>query len=444
MAAAPARWAAPSVDGHRPWPPLFGPRGLRLHSCSVSGEADTERSANRSVARRPFDFTPAHAEHGSPSPQQHNVKTFPLSGDRVPEKQRIDGSRGARAQRLEERGVAGQSSPAYLYGSPEPNRRRVDSPLPAGVPKLSYRLASSHKYVPRRAVLYVPADDEKKIRKIPSLNVDCAVLDCEDGVALNRKREARLTVVKTLEEFDFGHAEKCVRINSVSSGLAEEDLEVLLQSKTLPSSMMLPKVENVEEIKWFSDKFLHHLKDRTLVEPMNFIPFVETAVGLLNFKAVCEEALRTGSQVGFHLDAVVFGGEDFRASIGATSSKETHDILYARQKIIVTAKAFGLQAIDLVYIDFRDEDGLRRQSREGASMGFTGKQVIHPNQIAVVQEQFSPSPEKIKWAQELISAFEEHQRLGKGAFTFHGSMIDMPLLKQAQNIVTLATAIKKK
>ncbi|XP_040984633.1 citramalyl-CoA lyase, mitochondrial isoform X6 [Aquila chrysaetos chrysaetos] len=291
-----------------------------------------------------------------------------------------------------------------------PSPCRVDSPLPAGVPKLSYHFASSHKYVPRRAVLYVPADDEKKIRKIPSLNVDCAVLDCEDGVALNRKREARLTVVKTLEEFDFGHAEKCVRINSVSSGLAEEDLEVLLQSKTLPSSMMLPKVENVEEIKW----------------------------------AVCEEALRTGSQVGFHLDAVVFGGEDFRASIGATSSKEAHDILYARQKIIVTAKAFGLQAIDLVYIDFRDEDGLRRQSREGASMGFTGKQVIHPNQIAVVQEQFSPSPEKIKWAQELISAFEEHQRLGKGAFTFHGSMIDMPLLKQAQNIVTLATAIKKK
>lgn len=79
------------------------------------------------------------------------------------------------------------------------------------------------------------------------------------------KREARLTVVKTLEEFDFGHAEKCVRINSVSSGLAEQDLEVLLQSRTLPSSMMLPKVENVEEIRWFSDKFSHHLKQRLSV-----------------------------------------------------------------------------------------------------------------------------------------------------------------------------------
>ncbi|XP_075774871.1 citramalyl-CoA lyase, mitochondrial isoform X2 [Pelodiscus sinensis] len=332
-----------------------------------------------------------------------------------------------------------------LLAGPGLRRRRLKSfPLSADIPKLGLHSKPSHKYVPRRAVLYVPADDERKIKKISSLNVDCAVLDCEDGVALNRKGEARLTVVKTLKEFAFGQTEKCVRINSVSSGLAEQDLEVLLRSSVLPSSLMLPKVENAEEIRWFTDKFLYHLKGRPLVEPMNLIPFVETAMGLLNFKAVCEETLRIGSQVGLHLDAVVFGGEDFRASIGATNSKDTHDILYARQKVIVTAKAFDLQAIDIVYIDFRDEDGLRRQSREGALMGFTGKQVIHPNQIAVVQEQFSPSPEKIKWAQELISAFEDHQQLGKGAFTFHGSMIDMPLLKQAQNIVTLAAAIQKK
>ncbi|XP_074048066.1 citramalyl-CoA lyase, mitochondrial isoform X1 [Macrotis lagotis] len=322
--------------------------------------------------------------------------------------------------------------------------RHLKLSLAVNVFKIGYCSSVNHKYTPRRAVLYVPGNDEKKIQKVPSLNVDCAVLDCEDGVAMNKKEEARLRIVKTLEEFDLGPTERCVRINAVSSGLAEKDLEALLQSQVLPSSLMLPKVENPEEIRWFSDKFLFHLKGRTLVEPMNLISFVETAMGLLNFKAVCEETLKTGSRAGLHLDAVVFGGEDFRASIGATSSKETQDILYARQKIIVVAKAFGLQAIDLVYIDFRDEDGLRKQSREGAIMGFTGKQVIHPNQIAVVQEQFSPTSEKIKWAKELISAFKEHQQLGKGAFTFHGSMIDMPLLKQAQNIVTLATAIKKK
>ncbi|KAM3837805.1 citramalyl-CoA lyase, mitochondrial isoform 1-T1 [Vipera latastei] len=322
--------------------------------------------------------------------------------------------------------------------------RKTTSLLPVAFPRLHYHVTQPCSYIPRRAVLYVPADDARKIQKIPTLNVDCAVLDCEDGVALNRKEEARIKTVEALENFDVGQTEKCVRINSVSSGLAEEDMKVILKSKILPTSLMLPKVDSVEEIKWFIEKCAWHLQGRTLIKPMNFIPFVETAMGLLNFKAVCEETLRRQPQVGLHLDAVVFGGEDFRASIGSTSSKDTHDILYARQKIIVTAKAFGLQAIDLVFIDFHDDDGLRKQSKEGASMGFTGKQVIHPNQVAIVQEQFSPSLEKIKWAQELITAFEEHQHVGKGAFTFHGSMIDMPLLKQAQNIVTLATAIKKK
>ncbi|XP_053563788.1 citramalyl-CoA lyase, mitochondrial [Bombina bombina] len=299
------------------------------------------------------------------------------------------------------------------------------------------------KYVPRRAVLYIPGNDERKIQKITTLNVDCAVLDCEDGVAINKKVEARYTIVKALEEHDLGTTEKCVRINSVSSNLAEDDLEVILQSKVLPSCLMLPKVETADEVKWFTDKFLHFIKDRKLMQPIYLITFVETAVGLLNFKEVCEEALLRGAKVGLQLDGVVFGAEDFRASIGATSSKDTHDLLYARQKIVVIAKAFGLQAIDLVYIDYKDGEGLLQQSREGALMGFTGKQVIHPSQIPIVQEQFTPSTDKIKWAHELISAFQEHQRLGKGAFTFHGSMIDMPLLKQAQNIVTLARAIKK-
>ncbi|XP_008258364.3 citramalyl-CoA lyase, mitochondrial isoform X1 [Oryctolagus cuniculus] len=334
------------------------------------------------------------------------------------------------------RGAAGAAEVAAL-------RSLKPSPA-AGVSRLRYSASAGHKYVPRRAVLYVPGNDEKKIKKIPSLKVDCAVLDCEDGVAVNKKSEARQRIVKTLEDFDLGPTEKCVRVNSVSSGLAEEDLMALLESRVLPSSLMLPKVEGPEEIQWFSDKFLLHLKGRKLEQPMNLIPFVETAMGLLNFKAVCEETLKTGPPVGLFLDGVVFGGEDFRASIGATSSKDAQDILYARQKIVTVAKAFGLQAVDLVYIDFRDEAGLLRQAREGAAMGFTGKQVIHPNQIAVVQREFSPSPEKMKWAEELIAAFQEHQQLGKGAFTFRGSMIDMPLLKQAHNIVTLATSVKEK
>ncbi|KAM3862450.1 citramalyl-CoA lyase, mitochondrial [Diretmus argenteus] len=303
---------------------------------------------------------------------------------------------------------------------------------------------SSLRYVPRRAVLYCPGNDERKLRKLASLDVDCAVLDCEDGVALSKKAEARELIPRMLVELDLGRTEKCVRVNSVSSGLAEADLQVILQAEVLPPALMLPKVEDTEEVQWFVDRFQHHLKGRALTEPIRLVTFVETAVGLLNFKAVCEEVRRLAPTAGLHHDGVVFGSDDFCASIGATRTKDARELLYARQKVVVTTKAFGLQAIDLVYIDYKDNEGLRQQAREGALMGFTGKQVIHPGQVQAVQEEFYPSQERVQWARELIAAFDQHQMEGKGAFTFRGSMIDMPSLKQAQNIITLAAAVPGK
>ncbi|XP_028992811.1 citramalyl-CoA lyase, mitochondrial isoform X2 [Betta splendens] len=302
----------------------------------------------------------------------------------------------------------------------------------------------SLRYVPRRAVLYCPGNDERKLRKLASLDVDCAVLDCEDGVALTKKTEARETITRMLPHLDLGRTEKCVRVNSVSSGLAEADLQAILQAEVLPPALMLPKVEDTEEVKWFVDRFQHNLKGRPVTERVRLVTFVETAMGLLNFKAVCEEIRLLAPKAGLQHDGVVFGSDDFCASIGATRTKDARELLYARQKVVVTTKAFGLQAIDLVHIDYKDVEGLRRQAREGALMGFTGKQVIHPGQIQAVQEEFSPSRERVQWARELISAFDQHQKEGKGAFTFRGSMIDMPSLKQAQNIITLSAVVPKK
>ncbi|XP_034142613.1 citramalyl-CoA lyase, mitochondrial isoform X3 [Esox lucius] len=295
------------------------------------------------------------------------------------------------------------------------------------------------RYVPRRAILYCPGNDERKLKKLVSLKgLDCAVLDCEDGVALTKKTEAREIISRVLSELDLGRTEKCVRVNSVSSGLADVDLEVILQASVLPPALMLPKLEYTGEVQWFVDRLQHHLKGRVLTEPIRLVTFVETAVGLLNLKVVCEEVRRLAPTVGLHHDGVVFGSDDFCASVGATRTKNAMELLYARQKVVVTSKAFGLQAIDLVHIDYKDQDGLQQQAREGALMGFTGKQVIHPNQIQAVQEEFSPSLERVQWATELIAAFDTHQKQGKGAFTFRGSMIDMPSVKQAQNIITLA------
>ncbi|KAF7668147.1 hypothetical protein LDENG_00030270 [Lucifuga dentata] len=129
----------------------------------------------------------------------------------------------------------------------------------------------SLRYVPRRAVLYCPGNDERKLRKLASLDVDCAVLDCEDGVALTKKTEARETIPRMLVELDLGRTEKCVRVNSVSSGLVEADLQVILQGEVLPPAIMLPKVEDTQEVQWD----IH--KNRTK-KTISFIPSIASAL----------------------------------------------------------------------------------------------------------------------------------------------------------------------
>jgi citrate lyase beta subunit len=155
----------------------------------------------------------------------------------------------------------------------------------------------------------------------------------------------------------------------------------------------------------------------------------------LNLKKIAEADRR--------LDAIIFGAEDFAASIGATRTKESTEVLYARSAVITACAANELQAIDMVYIDFRDVEGLRAEAEEGASLGFSGKQIIHPNQVDVVQEAFTPSDEAIEYAQRVVRAFSVSQKEGKGAFALDGKMIDMPLLKNAQKVLDRAKAAGK-
>eukprot|EP00058_Branchiostoma_floridae_P007641 XP_002593129.1 hypothetical protein BRAFLDRAFT_57940 [Branchiostoma floridae] len=290
--------------------------------------------------------------------------------------------------------------------------------------------------------MYVPGNDERKILKIPTLDVDCAVLDCEDGVAANKKDEARANITRMLDEVDFGRTECVVRVNSVDSELADDDLLAILRAKNLPSGIMLPKVDSVEELQQFAANLNAAVAEIEANPIFNLITMVESARGLMNLQAILEEAFNLVDMSPFRLAAVTFGSDDFCADIGASRTSDAKELMYARQKVVVTAKAFGLQAIDLVSIDFKDTESLRRQSEEGAKMGFTGKQVIHPLQVPIVQQAFSPSPERVVWARGLIQAFQQHQQEGKGAFVYEGKMIDKPSLLQAQNVVQLAEAVE--
>ncbi len=294
--------------------------------------------------------------------------------------------------------------------------------------------------------MYVPGNDERKQSKIPSLGADCICLDCEDGVAVGKKEEARKRIREILDGklIDFGRSECSVRVNPLDGGgLGEEDVRVLLGGANLPSAVHLPKVESPENLLNFAKVYRETLGARASPSSLpggvvlGVIIFIESARALLRLPEICSTAQGLRETTNLVPEALVFGSDDFVADIGATRTEDATELLYARQKVVVAAKAFQMQAIDLVHIDFKDLDGLRRQSEEGARMGFTGKQVIHPGQVDIVQDAFSPSKERVEWAIQLIKEFREHERSGKGAFNFRGSMIDMPLVKQAQNIVDM-------
>ncbi len=286
----------------------------------------------------------------------------------------------------------------------------------------------------RRALLYMPGDDRRKIEKAATLGVDSICMDLEDGTALTRKVEARSVIAQALHELDFGASERCIRINGVGSGLEKDDLDAALDAR--PDAIIVPKVEEPGHVAWVSDQidsyeFSHQMPRGGI----RMLIVVETARGILNLAQLAGADRR--------LEAVIFGGEDFAASIGATRTQGAVELLYARQAVVTTCAAFELQSIDIVTIDFKDTETLRREAQFGAMLGFSGKQIIHPAQVEPVQAAFTPSDQAIAYARRLVEAFEANQQAGRGAFALDGRMIDMPLLRNAQKVLERARAAGK-
>jgi citrate lyase beta subunit len=280
----------------------------------------------------------------------------------------------------------------------------------------------------------MPGDDRRKIEKSTTIGVDSICMDMEDGTAVSRKVEARAVIAKAMKELDFGNSERCIRINSIGSGFEKDDLAAALAAQ--PDSIVVPKIETAQQIKWVSDQIeSYELSNKLNLGSIRLLIGLETAKGILNLREIAEADKR--------LEAMIFGAEDYGASVGATRTKEGTEVLYARSAVVTACAANDLQAIDMVYIDFKDTEGLRAEAQQGAGFGFSGKQVIHPNQVPVTQEAFTPSDEAIAYAKRVVESFEASQKEGKGAYALDGKMIDMPLLKNAQKVLGRAKAAGK-
>jgi citrate lyase beta subunit len=285
----------------------------------------------------------------------------------------------------------------------------------------------------RRALLFMPGDSRRKIEKGAGLDVDSIIMDLEDAIALNNKEAARESVVQALNEVDFGRSEALVRTNMIIPGwIYRQDIAATVDAR--PDGYVLPKIEQADQVKQVS-AILAEAESRNGWSPNSIIllAIIETAKGIVNLKEIAGSSKR--------LAGLIFGAEDLAGDMGAVRTKDSHEIAYARSAVVLHAKAFGLQAIDTVYIDLTaPAEDLAAETRYVQQMGYTGKLAIHPRQIAPIQDVFTPSADEIQDAQELIAAHEAQQAQGTGVFEFKGKMVDMPMVRAAMAVVARAKA----
>lgn len=291
----------------------------------------------------------------------------------------------------------------------------------------------------RRALLFMPGDDRRKIEKGAALDVDSIIMDLEDGVALNRKADARATITTALREVDFGAAERLVRINPVGSVFHIDDLTTIIDAQpggVPPDGIVLPKVDSAETIRavdtWLSAAEAEH---DWQANGIALLAIIETALGVVNLKEIARTALDYPRLAG-----LIFGAEDLAGDMGAVRTPSGWEGFYARSAVVLHAKAFGLQAIDTPFVHLNDEHGLIAETEQALYMGYSGKLAIHPQQITPIQRTFTPSAAEIERAQALIAAHAEHQASGTGVFQLEGKMIDMPMIRAAEAVIARAKA----
>jgi citrate lyase beta subunit len=280
----------------------------------------------------------------------------------------------------------------------------------------------------------MPGDDERKIAKAAGLPVDSIVLDLEDSVAMVCKNNARENVAKALKEIDFQGSERLVRINPFSSGLTEADLEVVLPAK--PDGILLSKTMCAEDVQKLSQKISEVEKSNGWEHnSIAILAIIESALGIINLNEIANSDPR--------LVALICGGEDLATDINATRTRAGWELFYARSAVVLHAGAYKLQAIDMVTTDFSDPNALEDEAIHSLEMGFSGKQIIHPNQIEPVQEAFTPDDDEIQYALSLIKKYEESEQNGQAAFAVDGVMVDLPVIVRAQRLLRRARAAGK-
>ena len=284
-----------------------------------------------------------------------------------------------------------------------------------------------------RSLVFVPGIRESMIEKARGFEADVIVLDLEDSVPSAKKEEARQIVRRAIPTLAaLGHTVH-VRVNPVSSRLARDDLAAVVCPEL--SGIGVPKAESPQDVRDV-DVLIREQELENGVKPgtLALIPTIESARGVLRCEEICGASTR--------LAAITLGADDYTADLGVHRTRDGRELDYARQVMTVCARAAGILALDTPFADFRDEEGLVRESEWVRSLGFKGKYLIHPAQIAPVNRVFRPTEEEMAYARRVVDAFEEAVARGHGAVQVDGRMVDPPVARRARALIELAEAIE--
>jgi len=280
-----------------------------------------------------------------------------------------------------------------------------------------------------RSVLYVPGNKPRALEKSRGLAADCVVYDLEDSVGPKDKDVARDLVVRTLSVANISGRERIVRVNSLNSDWVKQDVTAIKQLAV--DAVLLPKISSAGDIRDYRRLFGAENRD-TLV----FWVMAETAAGIMNMQEIA--AADPAIQV------LMMGLEDLAMETRIRHTPKREGFLLALSTCVMAARAQGLDSIDGVYTALEDEAGFLAECRQAVDLGFDGKSLIHPRQIEICNQSFSPDQAEIRWAEEIVTAWEEQQRLGHSVVVINGRMIEQLHVAEAHRILKLATALTEK
>ena len=286
-----------------------------------------------------------------------------------------------------------------------------------------------------RSVLITPGNNMRMIVKSLTLNVDAGVLDLEDSVPMADKETARIFIRDSIGTVKPEGSSLFVRVNGMTTGMVDEDLKYVVKKGL--DGIMQPKSESKQDIIEL-DKLIekYEKKEGLKIGSLKIIATFETAKGILNAYEIATASKR--------VIAVGFGAVDYTRDLGTTISKEGSELFYPRSHVAIVARATGVIPIDTVWIDIIDKEGLTKDANFSKQLGLKGKFLIHPNQIDVVNEVYSPKKSEVDYAGRVVKAFEEGASMGLGAVSLDGRMIDIAVYRQAQDLLNLANEIAKK